>query len=120
MENQIEIYDYLDSIMQEYKKQEWLRELKLDFFVSDVMKNLNINDETEITISINRTLDVCHNLKISVPQNFKKIYRSDGYNIHTDWKISSLACYLIIINCNPNNETVAKAQLHFVLNNIKN
>jgi hypothetical protein len=120
MDKQLKIYDYLDIVMQEYQQQQWFKNFQLHFFVSDIMSHLNIDSAQEIAISMNRTFDVCNTLQISKPQNFKKIYRFDGKNLLIDWKISSLACYLIIINCNPTNEFVARAQLHFALNRYKN
>ena len=120
MEKQLKIYDYLDIIMQEHQKQQWFKNFKLNYFVSDIMNNLNIEDLNEIQVSLNRTFAACSTLHISKHQNFKKIYRFDGKNLHIDWKISSLACYLIIINCNPTNEFVARAQLHFALNRFRN
>lgn len=120
MENQLKIYDYLDIVMQEHQKQQWFKNFKLNYFVSDIMNNLNIDDTNEIQISLNRTFNACSTLHISKRQNFKKIYRFDGENLHIDWKISSLACYLVIINCNPTNEFVARAQLHFALNRFGN
>ena len=120
MENQLKIFDYLDIVMQEQQKQRRAENLKLNFFVSDIMSNLNINDAVEIEVSLNRTFAACRILHISQEQNFKKIYRYDGENLHIDWKISSLACYLVIINCNPTNEIVARAQLHFTMNRFGN
>ena len=119
MKNQLKIYDYLDIVLQEHQKNKWFENFKLNYFVSDVMSNLNIKDAIEIEVSLNRTFDACDTLHISKLQNFKKIYRFDGKNLHVDWKISSLACYLIIINCNPTNEFVARAQLHFALNRFR-
>lgn len=115
MENQLKIYDYLDVLMQEHKKQQF-ENFKLKYFVSDIMSDLNINDANEIEFSLNRAFAACSILNISKHLNFKKIYRFDGENLHIDWKISSLACYLIIVNCNPSNEFVALAQLHFGFN----
>jgi len=120
MENQLKIYDYLDIVMQEHQKQRWFKNFELNYFVSDIMSNLNIDNAQEIEISLKRTFNACNTLRISKRQNFKKIYRFDGKNLHIDWKISSLACYLIIINCNPTNEFVARAQLHFALNRFRN
>lgn len=120
MENQLKIYDYLDLVMQENQKQQWFKNFELNFFVSDVMNSLKIENFQEIEIALNRTFSVCKSLRISKVQNFKKIYRFDGKNLHIDWKISSLACYLIIINCNPSNKFVARAQLHFALNRFMN
>ena len=120
MINEIKLYDYLDIVLQEHQKQQWFKNYQLHYFVRDIMNNLNINNTQEIEIAVQRTLDACKILEISKSQNFKKIYRYDGANLHVDWKISALACYLIIINCNPANEFVAKAQLHFALNRFRN
>ena len=120
MKNHLKTYDYLDIVMQEHQKQQWFKNFILDYFVSDIMSNLNIHDALEIQISLDRTFAACTTLQISKHQNFKKIYRFDGENLHIDWKISSLACYLIIINCNPSNEFVARAQLHFAFNRFRN
>jgi len=120
MKNQLRIYDYLDIVMKEHQQQQAYKNFKLNYFVSDIMNGLNIDNTQEIQISLNRTFAVCKTLHISKPQNFQKIYRFDGKNLHIDWKISSLACYLVIINCDPLNEFVARAQLHFALSRFRN
>ncbi len=120
MKNEIIIYDYLDIVMQEHQKQQWFKTYQLNYFVRDIMTNLNIDDDNEIEIAVRRTFDACKILQISKNHNFKKVFRFDGKNLHVDWKISSLACYLIIINCDPSNTLVARAQLHFAINQFKN
>lgn len=115
MENKLKIYDYLDVVMQEHKKQQF-ENLKLKYFLSDIMSDLKIIDAEEIQASLDRSFAVCNALHISQLVHFQKIYRSNGDNLIVDWKISSLACYLILINCNPKNEFVARAQLHFPSN----
>jgi DNA-damage-inducible protein D len=35
--------------------------------------------------------------------------------METDWQLSELATYLLMINCNPLNPLVAKAQLIFMM-----
>ena len=120
MKNQIKLYDYLDIVMQEQQKQEWFKTDQLNYFLRDIMNNLNIDDSAEIDIAVQRSFDACKILHISKNENFKKIYRFDGENLHIDWKISSLACYLIIINCNPINKFVARAQLYYAVNRLKN
>lgn len=114
----MKLYDYLDIVMREHEKQQRFRTNQLPYFVSDLMDSLNIDDSKEIENAVNRSFDACKTLQISKNQNFKKIYRFDGKNILIDWKISSLACYLVIINCNPSNEFVARAQLHFAINRV--
>lgn len=112
------LYDYLQTSIEKHNQQQWFAESKLNYFASEIMQTLAIDDADEIAISINRAFEACSILHIPFQQNFKRVYCYDGQNLLMDWKISSLACYLIVINCNPNRESVAKAQLYFAMNNL--
>ena len=90
-------------------------EPRLIYFLSEISEALLIVDEQEIALSLKRAFQTCETLHLSLQQNFKKVFRHDGTHLRVDWKISSLACYLLIINCDPKNEHVAKAQLYFAL-----
>jgi hypothetical protein len=102
------------KIVRRYTDQ-WLFEARLNYFVSDIMATLDIEDVNEIAASLNRAFQACGTLQLPFSRNFKKVYRSDGDKMLMDWKISPLACYLIVINCNPSYEHVAKAQLYFAM-----
>jgi len=116
----LKIYDYLEKMLEAQQQRQNDAETKLNFFVSEVMEILAIEESEEIVISLNRTFRAFGTLQLPFNQNFKKIYRFDGIDMVLDWKISPLACYLIIINCDPTNELVAKAQLHFAMNRMGN
>jgi DNA-damage-inducible protein D len=114
----LKVYDYLETVIAAQQREQSFFESKLNYFASDIMETLNIEDKEEIDLSLERALQVCSALNIPVHFNFKKVYRFDGENLISDWKISSLACYLLIINCSTVNEHVAKAQLYFAINNL--
>lgn len=114
----LKLYDYLEVMVEEQNRRQQVFETGLDFFASDIMGMLKIDDSTEISSSLKRTFEACSTLNFPFERNFKKVYRFDGENLFMDWKISSLACYLIIINCEPSHEYVAKAQLYFAMNQI--
>ena len=114
----LKLYDYLETLIEAQKKREFVFENELNFFASDILQNLNIDDKEEVNESITRVFETCNVLNISKASHFKKVYRFDGVNLISDWKISPFACYLIIINCNPKNINVAKAQLYFVANRV--
>ncbi|MFY9308215.1 MAG: hypothetical protein WAQ28_04110 [Bacteroidia bacterium] len=113
----LKLFDYLEDIMEEHNNRQWYYETRLDYFANEIMELLGI-DEMDFAYSLTRTFQACQALKIPANHNFKKVYRFDGSNLITDWKVSPLACYLIIINCNPANEQVAKAQLFFAMNQV--
>lgn len=111
-------YEHRDSTLQAKKVDEWLFEAKLNYLISEVMNALDIVDADEMAASLNRAVQACGSLNVPLHRNFKKVFRSDGKNIIMDWQLSPLACYLIVINCNPSNEHVAKAQMFFALDRI--
>lgn len=80
------------------------------------MEEIEIEESEEIASSLERTFQACLVLNIPIEKNFKRIYRFNGQDLILDWKISLLASYLLIINCNPSHESVARAQLFFALN----
>ena len=116
----LKLYNYLDNAIEQRHNQQWHFEAKLNYFACDIMETLDIEDAAEIATSLNRAFQACGSLNIPFSSNFKRVYRFNGKELIADWKISSLACYLIIINCNPCHESVAKAQLFFAMNKTTN
>lgn len=112
----LKLYDCLEAVMEEQKNRQWYFETKLTFFASDIMETLKIKDFQEMNSALTRVFHACETLNIPFNNNFMRVFRADDENIIADWKISPLACYLIIINCDPRYENVAKAQLFFAMN----
>jgi hypothetical protein len=79
------------------------------------MQSLAIDDKEEIDDILCRAFHTYNILQLPLSLNFKKVFRFDGKILINDWKISKFASYIIIINCNPNNVLVAKAQLYFAI-----
>ncbi len=111
----LKLYDHIENVMEEQNIHQWYFEGGLNYFANDIMEALDIEDALEFAISINRAFQACGKLNVSFDRNFKRVYRFDGDNLIADWKISSLACYLIIINSKPIYSKVARAQLFFSL-----
>jgi len=112
----LKLYDYLEEMIEEHNNLQWFLDSKLHYFASEIMSTLDIEDNEEMSASINRAFQACKILHIPINRNFRKIFRYDGNNLMVDWKLSPFACYLIIINCSPEHENVAKAQLFFAMN----
>lgn len=116
----LKLYDYLETMMEEHNSRQWYYETKLNYFASEIIDMLEVDDASEIALSLSRAFQACDTLNIPFSKNFKRVYRYNDEGISSDWKISSLACYLLIINSNPNNESVAKAQIYFAMNQVAN
>ncbi|MEO7530772.1 MAG: hypothetical protein ABIS69_05155 [Sediminibacterium sp.] len=108
-------YNYQKKSIESRGNQEWFFEARLNYFASEIMELLEIKEATEIALSLSRAFQAFGTLDLPFNLNFKRVFRSDGKTVSIDWKISPLACYLIVINSNPVHERVAKAQLFFAM-----
>ncbi len=106
--------NYIEPLQAPY----WFFEAKLNYLLTEVMEELGIDNENDIATSLSRALRACDTLQLPISRNFRKVFRSEGHQMKSDWEISPVACYLLVINCNPTYESVAKAQLYFALNRV--
>jgi hypothetical protein len=93
--------------------------LKYICYASELTDRLKISEE-ELDNAMERAFNACVSLNIPIRNNFRSVYRSFENYLVTDWKLSSLACYLIIINADPSNPHVAKTQILFATKNFNN
>jgi hypothetical protein len=100
-------------------KEESLIPEKYICYASELTDRLKISDD-EFDDAMERAFSACISLDISIKNNFRSVYRSFENYLVTDWKLSSLACYLIIINADPANANVARVQLLFATKNFNN
>lgn len=103
--------NYLDELL---RQKTGNTRRSLTYFASDIFQELNLKDE-EVSAAIRRTFQTFEALGISQEQNFCRVYRFDGESLFPDWKVSSLAACLLVINCSPANEAVARAQIFFIM-----
>jgi hypothetical protein len=85
-------------------------------YASDLKERLNIPEEA-LDQAIERAFKACASLDISIKLNFKSVFRTCDDHLVTDWRLTALACYLIVINADPSNSKVARMQIHFATKN---
>src|SRR6478735_4636933 len=100
----LKLYDYLDDVLREHDDRKWFYETRLNFFANDVMEKLEITDRIEMEAALNRTFNALRSLQISPEMHFKRVYCFNDQGLDMDFKISSFACYLLIVNSNPRND----------------
>ena len=84
------------------------------FYSIDLMEKLDCWDISEFNKAVERAMIACNSLNIPLKENFSRVYIDNRETLYAEWRFTSLACYLVIINCNPANYNVAKAQLFFM------
>jgi hypothetical protein len=113
----LKLYDPWEHIFDSLQRKDDAPELL--YYASDIEQSMGFSDE-ELEEAIERAFQACTSMHISIDDNFKAIYRSDNrHEMIADWKLSPLACYLLIINANPSNSNVARVQLFFASKNLQ-
>ena len=108
----LKIYDYLDEVLLMQEIHQKRHHQRLTYYASEIMEGMGNTSVADFSETILRTMHICSALDISIDDNFKKIYRYDNGQMVTDWQLSPLACYLLLLNGNPMNPSVAKVQLY--------
>ena len=108
----IKIYDYLDEVLAMQQIRQTRHRKKLEYYASEVLVRMGATTNEDYEETLFRTFKICSAMDISIDDNFKKIYRFDGQKTITDWQLSPLACYLLMLNGNPLNPSVAKVQIY--------
>lgn len=85
---------------------------QLRYYASEIMEELGCEASDEIQSALNRAIQACRSMQVPIDQNFRQVYRYDGEKLVVDWKLSSLGCYLLVVNADPCNPVVARAQLY--------
>ena len=111
----LKIYDHLEDISFSRFVDEVLND-RCRFYASDLMEALNMEESEEFEEIINIAERACLSLNIPVKHHFKAVFRQDESGLRRDFKLSHLACYLISINGDPVNPSVARAQIYFAFN----
>lgn len=114
----LKLYDYLDEVISIQKIAQQPHP-PLQYSLSELMEVLEIEQVKDLEEPLKRAINVCVSLHISVEDNFKKIYKYEEGVMKPDWELSPLAGYLLMINCDPSNPLIAKAQLLFIMQSKK-
>jgi hypothetical protein len=88
---------------------------RLQYYASDVMKKLGYTGEDDMSKAMAGVFKICQSLNVPVAANFRQVSRAVGDDhFARDWKLSSFARYLLVMNSNPCNPKAARAQWDLV------
>ncbi len=114
----LKLYDPWENIFDSLHRKDVAT--RLIYYASEIEESMGFSDD-ELEEALERAFQACSTMHISIDENFKAIFRMDKtHEMVPDWKLSSLACYLLIINANPSNPNVARVQLFFASKNSEN
>ena len=82
-----------------------MNELKYKYYASELLKRLLHSPDFNLDKSVRKAIAILKLTGHPVHEHISCVYRSDSSVVNRDWKLSELACSLIIISYeNPNEE----------------
>ncbi len=86
-------------------------QVQLKHLAGELLQDIGIHDATELQQILERAFDVCCQVNLPIEQHFKKVFLFSDGQLITDWLLSDMASYLLLVNGDPRNYNVARAQL---------
>ena len=101
-------YNHTDPIIELFVSR--MNDLNYRYYASDLMNRLMRSEDFDFDASIRKAITILRLTGIPVQQHFSCIYRSAYGGTRRDWKLSELACSLIIISAKPANQEIEEIQ----------
>ncbi len=84
------------------------------FYASDLARTLGYENDPIFDEVIHTAMRVCVALHIAVRYHFLPLFRQGNDGLYVDWKLSRLACILIIMHADLTHPEVMDAQLQLL------
>jgi hypothetical protein len=84
------------------------------YYASDLLKAYVHVQNSNIESSIRRVIAIMRLVGLPTHRHFRRIYRSDIHGITVDWRLSELACGLIILSFDETDHDTRQIQQRFL------
>lgn len=95
-----------------------IEESQLKYSASHLQAVLKIDNEEEMYWAIQKAIKTVKTLKLNSRNHFQRIYCAQNNLVIIDWRLSSLAYLLVLLNCDSEHPLVAQAQLELIRDKI--
>jgi len=101
-------YNYTDPMIDMFVSR--MNDLNYSYYASELLHELMQSEDFNMDASVRKALAIMRLTDVPVQKHFACIYRSDSSGIRRDWKLSELACSLIIISSEPTSSEIEEMQ----------
>jgi hypothetical protein len=101
-------YNHLSPALKQFMSR--MNELIYSRYASDLLNNLLRSPEFDMDNSVKKTIAVFRITGIPVQEHICCVYRSDSRGIRKDWRLSELACSLIILTSDSTSNKIREVQ----------
>lgn len=101
-------YDHLHPVIELFISR--MNDLNYRYYASELLCSLLHSADFDLDISIRKAITILRLTGIPVHEHFSRVYRSGSSGIKYDWKLSELACSLIIMSYESPNAEIEEFQ----------
>ena len=102
-------YDHLDNIIDSLH----YSRIPLRHLASELVNEFGYEEE-HMKNALEQAFELCFVTDIPIDLHFKKVYLYEGNALRTDWMLSDLASYMVLMNGDVHNPNVARARLYLL------
>jgi hypothetical protein len=106
-------YNYTDPMIELFLSR--MNDLNYRYYASELLNRLMQSDDFDLNESIRKAIAILRLTGVPVQQHFSCIYRSASKGTQRDWKLSELACSLIILSSETTSSEMEEMQ-HSLMN----
>ena len=99
-------YNHADPIIEMFIS--GMIELNYRYYASELLQRLLHSADFNLELSVRKAIAILKLTGIPVQEHISCVYRSTGSGINRDWKLSELACSLIIISHDSVSDEIEK------------
>lgn len=81
---------------------------------SELVDEYGYRETSDLEAALEQSFSVCIAMDININDHFKKVYVYRDNDIITDWLMSDLGSYLLLINGSTRNPVVAQARMYAI------
>ena len=101
-------YNNIDPMIEAFLSR--VNDLNYRYYASELLNQLMQSDDFNFEASVRKAIAILRLTGVPVQKHFSCVYRSADQGTRRDWKMSELACNLIIMSSEPTSSEIREMQ----------
>lgn len=101
-------FNYRNPVIESFLSR--INELNYRYYASELLNELMRSDDFDFDASVRKAIAILRLTGIPVQHHFSCVYRSEAGRTRRDWKMSELACCLVVMGAQPSNPGIEEVQ----------
>jgi hypothetical protein len=101
-------YNRIDPVLEAFINR--VNELNYRYYASELLNRIIKSSDFNLDLAIRKAIAICKITGLPSQEHFTCIYRSDSFGLQKDWKLSELACSIIIISYESSSDKINEIQ----------